>query len=436
MFKNLQYKLAWVIIALIICVIGGTLLFLQQLYLPAAFCVLLTIVCCISLVRIYRYNIRKITFMFNAIESGDYAFHFSDNESAIHDNTFNQTLNRIKGLLFKARQEIREQEKYYELILSNVITGIVVLNDKGFVFQTNAEARRLLDLPVFTHVHQLSRLDESLPTIFLKMCSGDTQSVTLYNERGTSHLSLQASEVIIRGERMKIISINDIDRQLDEKELESWIRLTRVLTHEIMNAITPITSLSDTLLQLHGDKDDDIHRGLEVIQTTSRGLIAFVESYRRFTRIPQPDFKLLYVKKLLEQQVALGTEIIPNEKIQIAIDVEPDDLMIQADENQISQVILNLIKNAVAALDGRSDGWIRIKARCDQEENVTIEVANNGAPIPPEVAEQIFVPFFTTKTDGSGIGLSISRQIMRLHHGSIKLLYSNNRETVFLLTFR
>ena len=110
--------------------------------------------------------------------------------------------------------------------------------------------------------------------------------------------------------------------------------------------------------------------------------------------------------------------------------------MIQADENQISQVILNLIKNAVAALDGRSDGWIRIKARCDQEENITIEVANNGAPIPPEVAEQIFVPFFTTKTDGSGIGLSISRQIMRLHHGSIKLLYSNNRETVFLLTFR
>ena len=426
MFKNLQYKLAWVIIALIICVIGGTLLFLQQLYLPAAFCVLLTIVCCISLVRIYRYNIRKITFMFNAIESGDYAFRFSDNESAIHDNTFNQTLNRSKGLLFKARQEIREQEKYYELILSNVITGIVVLNDKGFVFQTNAEARRLLDLPVFTHVHQLSRLDESLPTIFLKMCSGDTQSVTLYNERGTSHLSLQASEVIIRGERMKIISINDIDRQLDEKELESWIRLTRVLTHEIMNAITPITSLSDTLLQLHGDKDDDIHRGLEVIQTTSRGLIAFVESYRRFTHIP----------KLLEQQVALATEITPNEKIQIAIDVEPDDLMIQADENQISQVILNLIKNAVAALGGRSDGWIRIKARCDQEKNVTIEVANNGAPIPPEVAEQIFVPFFTTKTDGSGIGLSISRQIMRLHHGSIKLLYSNNRETVFLLTFR
>lgn len=242
--------------------------------------------------------------------------------------------------------------------------------------------------------------------------------------------------MIIRRERMKIISINDIDRQLDEKELESWIRLTRVLTHEIMNAITPITSLSDTLLQLHGDKDDDIHRGLEVIQTTSRGLIAFVESYRRFTRIPQPDFKLLYVKKLLEQQVALGTEITPNEKIQIAIDVEPDDLMIQADENQISQVILNLIKNAVAALGGRSDGWIRIKARYDQEKNVTIEVANNGAPIPPEVAEQIFVPFFTTKTDGSGIGLSISRQIMRLHHGSIKLLYSNNRETVFLLTFR
>ncbi len=436
MFKNLQYKLIWVILALILCAVVSTLLFLQKTYLPAAFFTLLTVICGIALVRIYHYNIRKITFMFNAIESGDYAFRFSDSESAIHDNTFNQTLNRIKGLMLKARQEIREQESYYELILSHVITGIVVLNDKGFVFQTNAEARRLLDLTIFTHVHQLSRLDESLPALFLGLRSGDTQSVTLYNERGTSHLSLQASEVMIRGERMKIISINDIDRQLDDKELESWIRLTRVLTHEIMNAITPITSLSDTLLQLHGDKDDDIHRGLEVIQTTSRGLIAFVESYRRFTRIPQPDFKLLYVKKLLEQQVALGAEITPNEKIQITIDVEPDDLMIQADENQISQVILNLIKNAVAALEGRPDGRIWIKARCNQEEHVTIEVANNGAPIPPEVAEQIFVPFFTTKAEGSGIGLSISRQIMRLHHGSIKLLYSNERETAFLLTFR
>ena len=143
---------------------------------------------------------------------------------------------------------------------------------------------------------------------------------------------------------------------------------------------------------------------------------------------------LLYVKKLLEQQVALGTEIIPNEKIQIAIDVEPDDLMIQADENQISQVILNLIKNAVAALDGRSNGWIRIKARCDQEENVTIEVANNGNPIPPEVAEQIFVPFFTTKATGSGIGLSLSRQIIRMHGGELSVASLPYRETCFTVS--
>ena len=139
MFKNLRYKLIWVILALILCAVVSTLLFLQKTYLPAAFFTLLTVICGIALVRIYHYNIRKITFMFNAIESGDYAFRFSDNESAIHDNTFNQTLNRIKGLMLKARQEIREQESYYELILSHVITGIVVLNDKGFVFQTNAD---------------------------------------------------------------------------------------------------------------------------------------------------------------------------------------------------------------------------------------------------------------------------------------------------------
>ncbi len=436
MFRGVFHKLLWLLLGIVMATVGGVVAFYAARYSLVVLCAVAMLGCAILLVRLYFYNTRKITFMFNAIESGDFSFRFSEGERIFYDRAFNQALNRLKDLSLKTRNDIREQEQYYELILSHVITGIVVIDEKGNVFQTNREALRLLGMPVFTHIHQLYRVDEALPALFQGLGSGDTQSVTVHTERGTSHLALQASAVTIRGQRMRIVAINDIDRQLDEKELESWIRLTRVLTHEIMNAITPVTSLSETLLQLHGDQDDDIRRGLEVIQTTSQGLIAFVESYRRFTRIPCPEFQLVYVKKMLERLVLLASEPIRDREVRIDVEVDRDDLMIHADENQISQVILNLLKNALAAIGERSGGWIRIKAYCDRNEQVNIEVSNNGEPIPPEVAEQIFVPFFTTRPDGSGIGLSISRQIMRLHHGSIKLLYSNEQETVFALVFR
>ena len=436
MFRGVFHKLLGLLFFLVLATVGGVAAFYAERYSMGVLCALAMVVSAILLLRLYFYNTRKITFMFNAIESGDFSFRFSETEYISCDRAFNQSLNRLKELSLKTRNEIREQEQYYELILSHVITGVVVIDEKGNVFQTNHEALRLLGMPVFTHIHQLYRVDEALPALFQELRSGDTQSVTVHTERGTAHLALQASAVTIRGQRMRIVAINDIDRQLDEKELESWIRLTRVLTHEIMNAITPVTSLSETLLQLHGDRDDDIRRGLEVIQTTSQGLISFVESYRRFTRIPCPEFQLVYVKKMLERLVLLASEPIRNREVRIDVEVDQDDLIIQADENQISQVILNLLKNALAAIGERPGGRIRIKAYCDRNEQVNIEVSNNGEPIPPEVAEQIFVPFFTTRPDGSGIGLSISRQIMRLHHGSIKLLYSNEQETVFALVFR
>ncbi len=436
MFRGVFHKLLWLLFCLVVSAVGGVVAFYAERYSIVVVCAGALVGSAVLLVRLYFYNTRKITFMFNAIESGDFAFRFPEHEQTSYDRNFNQALNHLRDLSLKTRNDIREQEQYYELILSHVITGIVVIDEKGNVFQTNDEALRLLGMPIFTHIQQLYRVDETLPELFRQLQSGDTQSVTVHTERGTFHLALQVSSVVIRGKALRIVAINDIDRQLDEKELESWIRLTRVLTHEIMNAITPVTSLSETLLQLHGDQDDDIRRGLEVIQTTSQGLIAFVESYRRFTRIPYPEFQLVYVKKMLDRLVLLVSESIRERDIRIEVTVDRDDLMIQADENQISQVILNLLKNALAALDDRPEGWIRINAYCDRNEQVIIELSNNGAPIPPEVAEQIFVPFFTTRPDGSGIGLSISRQIMRLHHGSIKLLYSNQHETVFALRFR
>ena len=241
----------------------------------------------------------------------------------------------------------------------------------------------------------------------------------------------------LKERHVRIIALNDINNEMDEKEIDSWIRLTRVLTHEIMNSITPITSLSDTLLSLHKQMDEDIRDGLEVISSTGKGLISFVESYRKFTHIPTPQPSLFYVNRFAERMVQLARFHNPCPNIDIKVDIRPDDLILYADENLISQVVLNLLKNAMQAIGTeQADAWILFKAYSNEEENVIIEISNNGPLIPIEEAEHIFVPFFTTKEKGSGIGLSISRQIMRLSGGSLELKVTpSTRYTTFMLTF-
>ena len=226
---------------------------------------------------------------------------------------------------------------------------------------------------------------------------------------------------------------------MEDTEVETWIRLTRILTHEIMNAVTPITSVSDTLRNCFGPTDSELRAGLETISETGKGLMAFVESYRRLTRIPTPQPTLFYVRRFVERMLRLTLPAPADGRPSIRVDVyiRPDDLILYADENLISQVMLNLLKNAVQAIGpDRSDGRIHIVASCCADESVEIEVSNNGAPIPPDVAEHIFTPFFTTKSGGSGIGLSVARQIMRLSGGAISLKRPMpDGLTTFLLRF-
>ena len=290
---------------------------------------------------------------------------------------------------------------------------------------------------VFTHARQLGRIDENLERLISDVRPGEKHQISFINERGTVHLSVRVSEMTLQEKHVRIIAINDINSELDDKEIESWIRLTRVLTHEIMNSVTPITSLSDTLLSLHQNVDEEIRGGLEVISSTGKSLIAFVESYRKFTHIPTPQPSLFYVNKFAERLTRLARHHNNYPNITIRIDVEPEDLIVYADENLITQVVLNLLKNAMQAIGHEQEnGLILFKAYCDPNEAVILEVTNNGPIIPPEEAEHIFVPFFTTKEGGSGIGLSISRQIMRLSGGSIALRSNPaQRQTTFVLTF-
>lgn len=386
---------------------------------------------------LFRRNAQKVAFMFDAIDNNDYAFKYATRGRSSNDKLVNDSLNRIIRILFQAKAEAAQKERYYELIMNQVSTGIIVEDDKGYIFQTNNEALRLLGLTVFTHVRQLGRVDEKLERLISGVRAGEKHQVSFTNERGTAHLSVRVSEMTLQEKHVRIIAINDINSELDDKEIESWIRLTRVLTHEIMNSVTPITSLSDTLLSLHRDIDEEIRGGLEAISSTGKGLIAFVESYRKFTHIPTPRPSLFYVNKFAERLTRLAHHHNDYPNIRVHTDVRPEDLIVYADENLITQVVLNLLKNAMQAIGHeQADGLILLKAYCDPNEAVVLEVTNNGPIIPPEEAEHIFIPFFTTKEGGSGIGLSISRQIMRLSGGSITLRSNPaQRQTTFVLTF-
>ncbi len=383
---------------------------------------------------------RKIAYFFEAMENDDYSINFIERKGTSSEMFLSYILNKMKNILRKTRIESQQQEKFYELILESINSGIVVLNPQGFVLRTNAAALKLLGLGVFTHLRQLDRVDPALTALFGNIKSGDKKTFSLTMERGTVQLSIKATGLWIDKEAVRLVVIHDINNEMDEKEIESWIKLIRVLSHEIMNSIAPITSLSDTLLTLYEDEhvaDCDIRNnavnGLHVISETSKGLVSFVESYRKFTRIPTPEKELFNVSEFIQRIVILCSAENNFKSVKIDMTKVPEDLKLYADSNLLGQVMINIVKNAIQALQGRADACIEIAATKTEEDRTVFTIKDNGPGIPEELMKQIFVPFFTTKEQGSGIGLSIARQIMRAHDGSIRVHSVPDKETRFTI---
>ena len=437
MLKNLFHNFHIHLILLILLTIINTYLILQSEWVYFICFFFIWSFFLYKIVLSNKLNAQKIAFMFDAIDNNDYAFQYTTQGRSSNDKLVNESLNRIIKIILQAKAEVIQKEKYYELIMNQVNTGIIVLDDNGFIYQINNEAKRLLGLNILTHICQLSRIDKKLETTIRNIQPGNKHQVSFTNERGEVHLSIHVSDMTLEKKHIRILAINDINNELEEKEIDSWIRLTRVLTHEIMNSVTPITSLSETLLSLPKEIDEDIRNGLEVIRSTGKSLISFVDSYRKFTHIPTPEPTLFYVQEFIERIVKLACHQNNYPNISIQIQIVPKDLIIYADENLISQVLLNLLKNAMQAIgEEQKDGLIEIKAYINKEETIFIEVSNNGPIIPPEEIDHIFIPFFSTKEKGSGIGLSISRQIMRLSGGNISLKSSSKiGKTIFTLEF-
>ena len=425
----------WARLALVLLMAGACVWFIAEhnwLWLSVALPALVWSV--LGFYRFYTYNHRKVAFLLDAIENHDPSVHFYEQVVDKDSSQVNVMLNRIAHILHNVRQETIQREKYYELIMDFVETGIVVLDDKGTVFQKNQKALKLLGMEVLTHVRQLSRVSEHLEKAFEEAHSGQKLQVEYATERGTMHLSMRVSGITIQDKQLRIIALNDINHELDEREIDSWIRLTRVLTHEMMNSLTPVTSLSETLLSLPGAQaDEELRQGLETIRTTGKGLVNFVMSYRKLTRLPSPEPTLFDVHPFLLRMVQLAEHQHPCPNIRITLEAVPEDLMVFADESMLAQVMTNLLKNAIHAIGTSVEGEIRLRAYVDDQDMIHIEVSNNGPEITPEMAEQIFIPFFTTKEDGSGIGLSLSKQMMRLQGGSISLLPRRDKWTTFAI---
>ena len=394
----MDYKLIIIIVLLLVAVVGY-----------------------IRLYRHYRRNIKKVTFLFDAIDNGDFSFIFPTEKGFKEDKILHKSLNRIKLFLQHTREEQMDREKYYEQILNAVDTGILVVDDHDNILQHNQAALRLLDTDVLTHMNQVK------------------------GKLKDEHLAKHETQAMLKDKHVRIIALSDVSYELSNQEVDSWIKLIRVLTHEIMNTITPVTSLSETLLT-RVTEDKDLKQGLETIHKTGTELLAFVNNYRRFTHVPQPQPALFYVEPFLERMALLCNH-------EVEIEVSPKDLLVYADESLLSHVVTNLLKNAVEAFNGqeklsaernKQDGnvqgrnkqecrsadlqsaaskkaFIRLQAYANAQESIIIDVSNNAGLIPEDVASHIFIPFFTTKPEGSGIGLSLSRQIMRVSGGSLSL---------------
>ena len=387
--------------------------------------------CIYRIIRRYGESIRRVTFMFNAIDNDDLTFRFRDDEAEADNRMLNTALNRIKEIIVRAKLRAEERERYYQLIMECARTGLVTVNDAGSVYQANGEALRIFGLPRMTHIRQTETSMPEACRALQEIRTGQRLHVKEMTEAGEVNLSLTCAEIMLDQKRLRVIAVSDIDDYLAQTQIESWSKLTRILTHEIMNSLAPITSLSDTLLHLGRPLDTDVAQGLETISATSRRLTAFVETFRRFTRIPEPQKAPVEVRGLLERAAAL----VATPQVGITVDVQPAEMLVYADEGLVSQVVVNLLKNAREAVAAQPDARIDVRARIDAGENIRIDVTDNGKAIPAAVTENIFTPFFTTKADGSGIGLSVSRRIMQLHNGSLRLTSNTDRRVTFTLLF-
>ncbi|MCL6266535.1 sensor histidine kinase [Flagellimonas myxillae] len=400
-----------------------------------------------ALIRFVNRTNRKIAYFFDAIRNEDFTLRFPERVNIKSFKELNQSLNRVNGLIQEVHLQLQIREQYYQEILKQASIGIMTFNEKGHILFSNPTLENLLNYKPLNHIKQLAQIDENLYEVIKAFKPFERRLFQLSNEREQYQLALKSTPLNLDGQSLLLVVVQDIRQELDEKETESWVRLIRVLTHEIMNTITPIASISDSISKYYRkggqmvaleDLDQtqikNTLKGLEVIKEQGGNLMEFVQSYRSLLNVPEPNRAIVRAMDLLEKINVLMASRTEDSPGSFKIICEPSELELFIDEKQISQVLINLCKNALQSVKGNTDGKVLLIAG-QEEKTKFIEVVDNGPGIPPDLIDEIFVPFFTTKSEGTGIGLSLSKRVMQLHGGSLKVLSVPNQKTVFRLTF-
>ena len=441
------------IIIRLICIVGLTILvsylfFVKHKFIWSALIMLIVIGFAINTIAYFNQVNQWIASFLLGIENEDTTLKIPKNTGNKAIDEIFSGLHRLNELFRKTKIEIGTQEQYYLSIINQSATGLFSVNEQGRIININPAAEKLTGLIAFHHINTLSRISDTLPGFILNTKNDQRSTSAIFENQKGQKLLFKLTQIITSTEVIKLVVVSDITKELDSREVDAWIKLARTLSHEIMNNIAPITTLSQVTLNYfvrneQAVSSDNINqetvnktiKGLQVIEERSSGLQKFVDNYRKFTKLPEPVLQNVNLTKLISN-VLLVCSGFDNYK---AVNVEeylPDSIIAITDDNLLSQVLINLIKNALENFsENRTIENPIIQIKVSEDTNrIKIDISNNGEEIPPELREQIFVPFFTTKENGSGIGLSLSKQIMLKLDGDIILRTDSRNFTCFTVS--
>ncbi len=388
----------------------------------------------------------KLTLFLDSVHYSDFATTFTVDDSL--GNSFkglNKSFNAVLGAFKEARVSTQENLQYLHMIVDHVDTGLISFDEKGKVELINGIASTLLGV---RKIRDMKELQEANPSLYQTIWDMPVGKREMFQVNEDIQLSIRASQFTKRGQFVKIIAIQNIQYELNSKELESWQNLLRVLRHEIMNSMTPISSLASTMgmilaedlvkkganYEMSDGVYQDINDSLSTIESRSKGLITFLKSYQEYTSLPSPKLSVSSVQNMLSNTENLMKTQFSNSDVELICDCPPKDFELLIDEQQMEQVLINLVKNATEAFDNQEVKTVVLRAYQKYQYKV-IEIEDNGPGIIPEALDKIFVPFFTTKKTGSGIGLSLSRQLVRMNGGRLSVSSTPNEKTVFKIIF-
>jgi len=449
-YKRFSFKLYLRVILILInlIVLGFTIPNESKFFSTMVFGIIL-IIQLYEIIRFINISNRQLTRFLQSIHHSDLAF--TNKEEALGGSfkELNQAFKEIIKEISTAKIEKEAQYQYLKLIIDHIEIGIIAIDKDSNITLFNSSALLIPGIDEFGSIEKLSYKNPELAKVIQSIEPSERKLFEYKIENKKNTLSIQASKVKVMNKELKLITFSNIASEMDQKEIDSWHKLIRTMAHEIMNSVTPISSLTETcLMLLEDDKGNQkslttvtdnqissIRSGLKTIEKRSNGLFNFVNDYRKLTKIPIPEKQEFNIKSFLDNIKTLMQAEVSKSNIRLMLDVTDDELAINADSNLLEQVIINLITNSIEALSGTNNPCIYVRSfRADND--LFIEIEDNGIGIPKDITENIFIPFYTTKKTGSGIGLSLSRQIMRLHNGSITFESKPSVKTVFRLQFR